>query len=122
MRTHRSRVAAGVAAAAASLALAALNPRAALAVGPVSVPFDDVRYEELVADPEPIVRGMLEHIGVPFDERCLAFHESSRAIHTASLDQVRRPIYTSSTERWRRYGPGTGPLIDALTRHGVIRG
>ena len=81
-----------------------------------------VRYEELVADPEPIVRGMLEHIGVPFDERCLAFHESSRAIHTASLDQVRRPIYTSSTERWRRYGPGTGPLIDALTRHGVIRG
>ena len=88
----------------------------------LDLPILEVRYEELVADPEPIVRGMLEHIGVPFDERCLAFHESSRAIHTASLDQVRRPIYTSSTERWRRYGPGTGPLIDALTRHGVIRG
>ena len=44
MRTHRSRVGAGVAAAAASIALAALNPHAALTVGPVSVPFDDVRY------------------------------------------------------------------------------
>lgn len=58
MRTHRSRVGAGVAAAAASLALAALNPHAALAVGPVSVPFDDVRYEEV-----PCEKGTMSSVG-----------------------------------------------------------
>ena len=86
----------------------------------LDLPILEVRYEELVADPEPGIRRMLDHIGLPFDERCLAFHESDRAIHTASLDQVRRPIYKTSTQRWRRYGQGTRPLIDALARHGVI--
>ena len=86
----------------------------------LDLPILEVRYEELVADPEPGVRRLLEHVGLPFDEGCLSFHTSGRAIHTASLDQVRRPIYTSSTERWRRYGAGVEPMVEALVRHGVI--
>lgn len=86
----------------------------------LDLPILEVRYEELVADPEPGIRRVLGHVGLPFHEDCLSFHASGRAVHTASIDQVRRPIYRSSTERWRRYGPGVRPLLAALERAGVL--
>lgn len=86
----------------------------------LDIPILDVRYEDLVANPEPGIRRILEHVGLPFHEGCLKFHESTRAVYTASVEQVRRPMYTSSTQRWRRYGPKAEPLLQALERAGVV--
>jgi hypothetical protein len=52
--------------------------------------------------------------GLPWSPRCLRFHETRRAIATASAAQVRHPIHRSSQARWRRYEDHLGPLFDAL--------
>jgi len=74
----------------------------------------EVRYESLVADPEPEIRRLLAHVGLAFDERCLRFHESGRVALTASHDQVRQPIYRTSVDRSDRYAPHLGELRRAL--------
>jgi len=73
-----------------------------------------VDYEAVTEDLEGNARALVDHIGLPWDKACLAFHKSSRAVKTASVAQVRRPIYKTSVERWRRYGDGLAPLLDAL--------
>lgn len=72
----------------------------------------EIRYEDLVADPEPQTRRLLDFCGLPWDDACLRFHESRRVALTASIDQVRRPIYRTSVSRAARYGP----LLDPLQR------
>ncbi|MDE2250522.1 MAG: sulfotransferase [Gammaproteobacteria bacterium] len=74
----------------------------------------DVRYEALVADPEPWVRRMLLHLGLPWDARCLQFHRTERPVLTASAWQVRQPLNTSSVGRWRQFERYLGPLLAAL--------
>jgi hypothetical protein len=74
----------------------------------------DIQYEELVADVENKARGLIEFCGLEWNDACLAFHESSRPVKTASVSQVRKPLYNTSVERWRRYGERLTPLIDAL--------
>ena len=71
-------------------------------------------YEDVVQDLEKSAREILDFVGLPFDEACLRFHESDRPVKTASVVQVRRPVYGSSVERWRRYGEDLNPLIEAL--------
>ena len=66
----------------------------------LSVPILEVRYEDVVLDTEGQARRILEFLGLPWDERCLRYYESDRPVRTASADQVRRPIYTSSIGRW----------------------
>jgi Flp pilus assembly protein TadD len=73
-----------------------------------------VRYEDVVADAEKEARRLIAFLGLEWDERCVDFHKSDRPVKTASVAQVRRPIYTTSVQRWRRYGAGLRPLIDAL--------
>jgi hypothetical protein len=73
-----------------------------------------VAYEELVSDPETQARALIGFLGLEWDERCLDFHQSGRPVKTASVAQVRRPIYTEAVGRWRRYGAGLQPLIHAL--------
>jgi hypothetical protein len=63
----------------------------------------DVHYEETVTDLETQVRRILEHCGLPFEEACVRFHETRRAIKTASSEQVRQPLYTSALGTWRHY-------------------
>jgi tetratricopeptide (TPR) repeat protein len=63
----------------------------------------DVHYEETVTDLEGQVRRILEHCGLPFEEACLRFHETGRAVQTASSEQVRQPIYREGLGKWRRY-------------------
>lgn len=75
----------------------------------------ELRYEELVADFEPQVRRLIDHLGLPWDEACLRFHESERAVRTASLAQVRRPIYKDSVQKWKRYEKELAPLKSALS-------
>jgi hypothetical protein len=74
----------------------------------------DVVYEDVVADKEAKAREIIAFCGLPWDERCLAFHESDRPVKTASVSQVRKPIYNTSVERWRRYGDDLLPLAEAL--------
>ena len=63
----------------------------------------DVHYEETVTDLEGQVRRILQHCGLPFEERCVRFHETDRAVRTASSEQVRQPIYRDALGKWRRY-------------------
>ncbi len=74
----------------------------------------DIQYEELVADVEGRARSLIDFCGLEWDENCLAFHESTRPVKTASVSQVRKPLYNTSVERWKRYGDRLNPLIDAL--------
>jgi tetratricopeptide (TPR) repeat protein len=74
----------------------------------------DVQYEDLVDDLTGTVRGMLDHCGLPWDERCLEFHRTKRQVITASASQVREPIYRSSLNRWRPSSATLQPLYDAL--------
>jgi tetratricopeptide (TPR) repeat protein len=71
----------------------------------------EVPYEALVADPETWSRKMVEFVGLPWDEACLSFHQTSRSVSTFSKWQVRQKISTASVERWRNYAPHVGPLM-----------
>ncbi len=75
----------------------------------------DVDHEALVADPEARIRWLItEACGLPWDPACLDFHKTKRSVRTASVTQVRQPIFKSSVQRWRRYERHLGPLFDAL--------
>ncbi len=74
----------------------------------------EVRYENLVENLEVEARRIVDYCGLTWDERCLAFHRTERAVRTASLTQVRQPIYKSSVQRWRHYENHLAPLIAAL--------
>jgi tetratricopeptide (TPR) repeat protein len=63
----------------------------------------DVHYEETVTDLECQVRNILDHCGLPFEQSCVDFHQTDRAVNTASSEQVRQPIYTGALGTWRRY-------------------
>ena len=73
-----------------------------------------VQYEELVQNPDDIIRGMIEFCGLDWDENCLSFHKNKRIVNTPSYNQVRRPIYTSSIERWKHYDKYLKPLRAAI--------
>jgi len=75
----------------------------------------DVQYEEVVADLEPQVRRILDFCNLPFEEECLRFYETERAVKTASSEQVRQPIYSSSVNLWRNYEPFLETLVHILT-------
>jgi tetratricopeptide (TPR) repeat protein len=74
----------------------------------------EVKYEEIVGDLAGQARRLVAHCGLEWDERCLAFHETKRPVHTASVVQVRKPIYASSVGRSGFYGSRLRPLLEAL--------
>jgi len=73
-----------------------------------------VVYEELVEQPEKVIRDMLEYCGLPWEDNVLRFYETKRPVKTASIHQVRESIYTQSKERWKRYEKFLKPLLDVL--------
>jgi tetratricopeptide (TPR) repeat protein len=73
-----------------------------------------VFYEETVRDTEAAVRRLLDYCGLPFEERCLRFYETERAVRTASSEQVRKPIYHAAVEHWRHFEPQLQQLRTAL--------
>ncbi|HET7649290.1 MAG TPA: sulfotransferase [Gammaproteobacteria bacterium] len=75
----------------------------------------EMRYEEVIADTETQVRRLLEFCGLPWNEVCLNFSQTRRAVKTASLAQVRQPIYAGSVGRWQRYREFLAPLEHALS-------
>jgi tetratricopeptide (TPR) repeat protein len=76
--------------------------------------FLEVRYEDTVDDTEAVARRMLEWCGLDWDDRVLKFYETKRPVSTASVIQVRQPIYTSSKGRWKKWEPYIQPLLDGI--------
>lgn len=74
----------------------------------------EIHYEEMVADQEGQSRRLIDFLGLPWDPACLEFHKTKRPVVTASVWQVRQPIYTRSVGRWRHYERHLGPLLDVL--------
>jgi tetratricopeptide (TPR) repeat protein len=71
-------------------------------------------YEELVASPEAEIRKLLQRLDLPFEESCLNYHATERAIRTPSAEQVRRPMYGDAVDHWRLFEPWLGPLTTSL--------
>ena len=74
----------------------------------------EVQYEDIVTDMEGQARRLIDFCGLEWNTACLDFHKTERSIRTASVTQVRQPIYTSSVARWRKYEAHLTPLLDAL--------
>jgi tetratricopeptide (TPR) repeat protein len=74
----------------------------------------EIRYEDTIADPEYWSRKLIAHVGLEWDDACLAPHKLERTVKTASHWQVRQPIYKTSVQRWKNYEQHLGPLKEAL--------
>ena len=75
-----------------------------------------VEYENVVEDTEKAARQLIEFLGLDWSDKLLDFHKSSRPVKTASVAQVRKPIYKTSVKRGAKYGKGLQPLIDAIEK------
>ncbi len=71
-------------------------------------------YEDNVADVESSAKRLIDYLGLEWNDRCLEFYNVDRPVKTASVTQVRKPIYKTSTNRWRKYEKYLGPLLDEL--------
>jgi tetratricopeptide (TPR) repeat protein len=78
--------------------------------------FIEVDYEAIVAELEGQARRLVEFCGLDWDPICLQFHRAAPPVRTASMNQVRRPLYANSVGRWRAYREELGPLLQALGR------
>ncbi len=74
----------------------------------------EVRYEDIVADQDAQSRRIIDFLGLEWDDACIDFHKLERSVNTASLAQVRSPIYKSSVEKWRRHETHLQPLLNEL--------
>ena len=74
----------------------------------------EVQYEDLLEDRETATRRLIEFCGLEWDEACLHPEANRRAVKTASMWQVRQPVYATSRDRWRRYEPWLGELRELL--------
>ncbi len=77
----------------------------------------EVHYEDIVVDVESQTRRMLEYIDLPWDDACLAFYENKRLVKTASVAQVRQPIYSTSVARWQHFSKHLDPLMDIVEQY-----
>ncbi len=73
-----------------------------------------VQHEQVVDDLEANVRRILDFCGLEFEPACVEFHKNSRSVHTASSEQVRKPIYRDGLDQWRNYEAYLGPLRQSL--------
>ena len=81
---------------------------------PVNLRFMEIRYEDVIADQEGASRALIEFAGLDWDDRVMRFHEKPRHAPTLYVDQVGRPVYSSSVAKWRTYERHIGPLLRAL--------
>ena len=86
----------------------------------IDIPMMTVQYEDMIADQEGMTRKLLEFCELEWDDSVLNFHDSKRAVATASYDQVRQPIYKTSHARWKNYARHIKPLVDSLPAHCVL--
>ena len=74
----------------------------------------DLQYENLTKNQVTETKKLLEHCGLSWDENCLHFYNNNRSVKTASKDQVRKKIYSGSSEAWKKYSTHLQPLIEEL--------
>lgn len=74
----------------------------------------EVDYDALVEDVEGWARRIVDYLELPWEEGVLSFQDLDRAVKTASVWQVRQPVYTTSKEKWKRYAAYLEPLENAL--------
>jgi len=74
----------------------------------------EVDYERTVLDLPAVARELIDWIGLPGDDRCVEFHTTARPIRTASVSQVRQPVYARSVDRWQNYEPLLPELFERL--------
>ncbi len=79
-----------------------------------------VCYEDVVNDLESNARRLIDFIGLEWDPACLEFYKTRRVVRTASVAQVRQPVYSGSVGKWQRYAAYLEPLFEALKRYGVV--
>ena len=75
----------------------------------------EIQYEELVGDPEPLTRKLIDFCGLEWDDSCLRHDRNMRPVRTASLWQARQPMDRTSVARWRNYRPWLGELEQFLS-------
>jgi tetratricopeptide (TPR) repeat protein len=78
------------------------------------VPMLEVAYEETVADLDGVARRLVAWCGLQWEPACLEFHRVRRPVRTASVTQVRQPIYARSVGRWRHYDQTLTTLLAQL--------
>lgn len=76
--------------------------------------FYTISYESLVNDPEAQARALIDYCGLPWDDACLSFHSAKRRVRTASVTQVRQPMYSTSVAKWKHYEKQLAPLVQIL--------
>ena len=79
----------------------------------------DLHYESLVTEPENSVRELLGFLGLNWESNCLEFYKKKEAVKTASISQVRQPLYKSSIEKWRKFEKHLQPLKEYLISQGL---
>ncbi len=75
---------------------------------------NELSYERLTENQEEETRKLLEHCGLTWDQTCLSFHKTKRTVRSASSAQVKKEMYSGSSEAWRRYERHLSPLIESL--------
>ena len=88
------------------------------------MPIHEVDYEETVDDLESVARRLVAACGLDWEPACLEFHRTERPVRTASVTQVRQPVYKQSVARWKNYEPASGTCSprcrsDARTATGI---
>ena len=79
--------------------------------------FYEIDYEKLVKNKEEEIKNILKYLDLDWDENCLNFHKNKRSVSTASLAQVRKPIYNSSVEKWKNYNLELTSLVKMLNQN-----
>ncbi len=74
----------------------------------------DLPYEQMVNHHETLTKALLDYIGLPWDPNCLHFYNNDRIVKTASLAQVKKPIYKTSVKRWQHFTDGLQPLLNKV--------
>jgi hypothetical protein len=80
----------------------------------LALPVIDVRYEDTVVDIESVARRLVAACGLDWEPACLEFYRTERPVRTASITQVRQPVYQRSVARWKHYEPALAELFSSL--------
>jgi len=76
--------------------------------------FHTVHYENLIDDIDTEARRIIDHCGLEWDPACLEFYKGNRRVRTASVQQVRQPLYATSKEKWKKYKTHLKPLLESI--------
>ena len=84
--------------------------------------FYEIRYEELIENPEEETRRLIDYCGLEWEDACLEFYKNKRQVKTLSAFQVRQKLYSSSVGAWKNYEEELEPLIRILDKGGALEG